>query len=338
MKHVLFSIIFHSSFKRFRYWSIPRPDLIKRDFILRNMGSWQLLLRRICFYTLSSSFIVASNQWRHDVKSYSMLPAFEEDIFIPFQSSSPVTLHDHRSEPLKAANCATNCALISVTTSDSRFHGSNTWQRLRGGCLAKSRFFQQFLNFFFPWLYFIAVQINTATMPKYIRWVLASKSHANADSKDAQSLSNAAKIYGNMCGIDSLFTFFSVNLLGCLSDMTRYRKPSARWWSGLGRTRRPYMLFSAFGLAVSQILLLHASAGNTWIKPEHLFYIAASMDGLTSCMLSQAQAHIADCNPSGIDLSETLSRFQGIAIGSAFFVGNAFSSSSSASSFLCGYD
>ena len=56
-------------------------------------------------------------------------------------------------------------------------------------------------------------------------------------------------------------------------------------------------------------------------EPVRLLYLSAAVDGLTSCMLSQAQAHIADCSQPGEDLSATLSRFQGIAIGSAFMLG-----------------
>ena len=78
-----------------------------------------------------------------------------------------------------------------------------------------------------------------------------------------------------------------------------------------------------------QLILLHAASSTSssgqklrGIGPQGIFYLSAAVDGLTSCMLSQAQAHIADCSPPGADLSSSLSRFQGIAIGSAFLIGN----------------
>jgi hypothetical protein len=167
----------------------------------------------------------------------------------------------------------------------------------------------------------MAVQINTATMPSYVRWVISDL--ANVDKSIALSLSTT--VYGNMCAIDSLFTFFSVNLIGCLSDYTRaHHDISSGWFKGFGRTRRPYMFISSFGLGISQLLLLYASTISKKMKIPHesIFYVASAIDGLTSCMLSQAQAHIADSIPSGSDLSAALSRFQGIAIGSAFLIGS----------------
>ena len=170
-----------------------------------------------------------------------------------------------------------------------------------------------------PWLYFMSVQINTATMPKFIHWILSKEQR---DISLPQSLSLSAKVYGNMCGIDSLFTFFSVNLIGCLSDYTRLRRSKRKGWlSNIGKSRKPYMFLASFGLGISHLILLHASSENLKISTETAFYIAAAVDGLTSCMLSQAQAHIADCSPLGADLSSSLSRFQGIAIGSAFLLG-----------------
>jgi len=78
-----------------------------------------------------------------------------------------------------------------------------------------------------------------------------------------------------------------------------------------------------------QLILLHAASSTSssgqklgGIGPQGIFYLSAAVDGLTSCMLSQAQAHIADCSPPGADLSSSLSRFQGIAIGSAFLIGD----------------
>ena len=112
---------------------------------------------------------------------------------------------------------------------------------------------------FLPWLYFMAVQVNTATMPKYIHWILSSQV---ASDRIVQLSSLSATVYGNMCAIDSLFTFFSVNFLGCVSDYTRQKPESAskisenkfkRLFRGFGRTRRPFMFLSSFGLGISHV-------------------------------------------------------------------------------------
>lgn len=55
-------------------------------------------------------------------------------------------------------------------------------------------------------------------------------------------------------------------------------------------------------------------------KPRD-FYIAACVDGLTSCMLSQSQAYITDHQRESSNLSVELSKFQGFAIGMAFMIG-----------------
>lgn len=49
--------------------------------------------------------------------------------------------------------------------------------------------------------------------------------------------------------------------------------------------------------------------------------MAACLDGLTSCMLSQSQAYITDHHRDGSSLSVALSKFQGLAIGMAFMIG-----------------
>eukprot|EP01036_Dinobryon_divergens_P027339 gene27339-36101_t len=181
-------------------------------------------------------------------------------------------------------------ALVRWKTGGSR--GGASWYSKKGSSLGMV---------LLPWLYFMAVQVNTATMPKYIHWILSSRHHpedGNAQ-RNAQTSSLSATVYGNMCAIDSLFTFFSVNFLGCRI--------------------RPHQ-------EAIHLLLLRASSsgsGAGWqgIEPVRVLYLSAALDGLTSCMLSQAQAHIADCSLPGADLSASLSRFQGIAIGSAFMIG-----------------
>ena len=130
-------------------------------------------------------------------------------------------------------------------------HANNTDSKLSSICMV-----------FLPWLYFMAVQVNTATMPKYIHWILSSQVASDVDDRIVQLSSLSATVYGNMCAIDSLFTFFSVNFLGCVSDYTRQKPESAskisenkfkRLFRGFGRTRRPFMFLSSFGLGISHV-------------------------------------------------------------------------------------
>ena len=147
------------------------------------------------------------------------------------------------------------------------------------------------LSVFLPWLYFMANSINTATLPKYINWVI-NKGDSNVSER-------SATVYGNIAGVDSLFTFLSVNMVGCLSDIYG---------------RKPFMFYSSAGLATTYLLY-------TMAQTPSLFYVAACIDGMSSCMLSQAQAYITDIQQGGADLSVALSKFQGIAIGLAFVCG-----------------
>ena len=153
---------------------------------------------------------------------------------------------------------------------------SNGNDRVRG----RGREGSSFAMVLLPWLYFLAVQLNTATMPKYIHWILSGRPGDDA-LRNAQMSSLSATVYGNMCAIDSLFTFFSVNFLGCVSDHTRRRgrrrrgggrsssqssssSPSLmgragggwrRAFGGFGRTRRPFMFLSSLGLGISHVCI-----------------------------------------------------------------------------------
>jgi len=142
-----------------------------------------------------------------------------------------------------------------------------------------------------PWLYFMCVSINIPTLPKYINYVI--------NNGDFRSSETSATVYGNVSGLDSLFTFLSVNLVGVLSD--RFG-------------RKPFMFFSSAGIGLAFFLISRA-------KCPRDFYISACLDGFTSCMLSQSQAYITDNQLDGSNISIALSRFQGIAIGMAFMFG-----------------
>lgn len=133
--------------------------------------------------------------------------------------------------------------------------------------------------------------MNIPTLPKYVNWVI---NNGNSDVS-----ARSAEVYGNISGLDAFFTFLSVNFVGVLSD--RYG-------------RKPFMILSAFGLGVAYLIASFA-------KSPKQFYIAACIDGLTSCMLSQSQAFIADRTDDSSDISVALSRFQGLAIGFAFMFG-----------------
>lgn len=147
------------------------------------------------------------------------------------------------------------------------------------------------LGIVLPWLYFLCSSMNLTTLPRYVNWAI------NGGSVDVSSLS--AQVYGNIQGLDAFFTFLSVHLVGRLSDR---------------HGRKPFMALASLGLGASYLIMLRA-------RRPWLFYLAAAVDGLTSCMLSQAQALVADNEAQDSNLALALSRFQGLAIGLAFTIG-----------------
>ncbi|RYG69886.1 MFS transporter [archaeon] len=151
-----------------------------------------------------------------------------------------------------------------------------------------------FLSIVLPWLYFLCISMQLTTLPKYVNFLI------NQGDSSVSPLS--ARVYGNMQGIDALFTFLSVGYIGRLSD--RYG-------------RKPFFLLSSAGLALSYAILLYAL--HTSSQSPLLFYLSACIDGLTSCMLSQAQAFVTDQSEGDIGVS--LSRFQGLAVGMAYTIG-----------------
>ena len=152
----------------------------------------------------------------------------------------------------------------------------------------------QFLSLLLPWLYFMAISINIPNLPKFVNWAI-NKGNTNVSPK-------SASVYGTISGVDSFFTCLVVNLVGCMSD-------------SFGR--RPFMLLSSLGLGLAYFLTLSARTAN-------MFYFAAMIDGLTSCMFSQAQSYVTDMNMNSTDKqsnSIVLGRFQGLAVGMAFLFG-----------------
>ena len=159
---------------------------------------------------------------------------------------------------------------------------------------------------FIPWLYFMAVNMNLPNLPKLVNFIV-NKGTSTLVSGESQ------RIYGNLSGLDQIFTFLSVNAVGMLSD--RFG-------------RRPFMMYSALGLGTAFFLSSCASPERKWI-----FYLAGCLDGLTSCMFSQSQAYISDLALSSTggpsSLSVSLSQFQGISfmlgIPLGGFLGSAYS-------------
>jgi DHA1 family tetracycline resistance protein-like MFS transporter len=157
-----------------------------------------------------------------------------------------------------------------------------------------------------PLLYFISVSLNHVALPKVVNLAINNNIHVSQQS---------ASTYGMLSGIDALFTFLSVNLIGILSD--KYG-------------RKKFMIYSCMGLALSFTVIINASS------PIY-FYIAAMIDGLSSVMFSQAQAYVADLdrvtnnntnnsnNNNNIikmkRVGESLSRFQGLSVGLGYVIG-----------------
>ena len=144
---------------------------------------------------------------------------------------------------------------------------------------------QAILSVLLPWLYFMSTSLQIPSLPKYVNYVV--------NKGDTAVTPESAAAYGMLQGIDSLFTFLSVNAVGLFSD--KYG-------------RKPFMMYSSAGLGAAFAMILNAQNVN-------IFYLAAAIDGCSSCMLSQAQAYVADITGSGEDISIALGQFQGVAVG-----------------------
>ena len=115
----------------------------------------------------------------------------------------------------------------------------------------------EILSLLLPWLYFMSTSLNIPTLPRFINKVI-NKGDTNVSPE-------SAKVYGYYSGFDSLFTFLSVNAIGVLSD--KYG-------------RKPFMIYSSAGLGLAYLVVSFATC--PW-----QFFVAGSIDGCTSCMLSQ---------------------------------------------------
>lgn len=144
---------------------------------------------------------------------------------------------------------------------------------------------QALLSVLLPWLYFMSTSLQIPSLPKYVNYVV--------NKGDTAVTPESAAAYGILQGMDSLFTFLSVNAVGLFSD--KYG-------------RKPFMMYSSAGLGAAFAMILNAQNVN-------IFYLAAAIDGCSSCMLSQAQAYVADITDSGEDISIALGQFQGFAVG-----------------------
>lgn len=197
------------------------------------------------------------------------------------------TVHSPSRSMITKNHCSTSSRILFdtgnavIVTDASSISSSTGYRQLRFSVL----------SLLLPWLYFMSTSINIPALPKLVNHVINSGNNKVSES--------SATVYGNIQGIDALFTFLSVNLIGCLSDVFG---------------RRPFMFLSSLGLGTAYTLYSMA-------QTPHHFYIAACIDGLTSCMLSQSQAYVMDHQVDRSNLSKELSKFQGIAIGCAFMIG-----------------
>lgn len=190
--------------------------------------------------------------------------------------------------------------LINVNNNTSVFNTQETLSTLSASNINSTQFrsgWYQFLSLFLPWLYFLSTSLNLSTLPKYVNSIIN-----NGDIKVSQ---DSAQVYGNISGLDSFFTFLSVNFIGCLSDIYG---------------RKIFMMYASLGLGLAYYITLQA-------KSPSLFYLGGIIDGLTSCMMSQSQAYIADLvQGTTSNISVELSKFHGIAIGCAWMFGIPFGS------------
>ena len=144
------------------------------------------------------------------------------------------------------------------------------------------------------WLYFLSLGLCIPVLPRVIA------SAVNEDGSPRVSAASA-RVGGDVEGVDKLLTFLFVGTLGALSDT-------------VGRT--PLIALSALGYLAT--ILVQARATRVW----H-FFLADSVDGLTSCMNAVCGAYVADATAAegGAAQAAALGLFQGLSTGGAFCVG-----------------
>ena len=113
------------------------------------------------------------------------------------------------------------------------------------------------------WLYVLSVAFAIPSLPKLLNVVINGKNAVTPASQMA---------YSTLLAIDSGFTLLTNNLWCSLSD--RYG-------------RKPFMAMSSAGIGIGALIVARSSL----IWP---MYIAATVDGLTSCMLGLGQAYVTD--------------------------------------------
>lgn len=142
-------------------------------------------------------------------------------ILIPKSTRNKIGKKLVRSIDKRDGLCISIAATTS-TTSTSKLN-SNSLNQVRRN---------KFLSIALPWLYFMAVNMNLPNLPKFINYVI-NNGNTNVSGASQQ-------MYGALSGFDAFFTFLSVNAFGCLSDVYG---------------RKPFMMYSAFGLGMSFTLL-----------------------------------------------------------------------------------
>jgi len=141
----------------------------------------------------------------------------------------------------------------------------------------------------FGLLYFMSVAMAIPALPKLINTII--------NQSDKVS-SRAHLVLSSLLATDAFFTFLTNNLWGTLSD--KYG-------------RKPFIVMSSIGISIGALIV--------GISPVlSLMYIAAAIDGCTSCMFGLGQAYVCDIS-SPNHLAANLGVFMGVSAGVGFIVG-----------------
>jgi MFS transporter, DHA1 family, tetracycline resistance protein len=146
-----------------------------------------------------------------------------------------------------------------------------------------------FYPMFVAWTYTMSVALAIPSLPRLVNMVVNGVPDVTPRSQMA---------YSALLALDNSFTVFTSNMWCTLSD--KYG-------------RRPFMAMAALGIGTGALLVASSNA-------IYIFCLAATIDGLTSCMHGLCQAVLCDITKAS-EMPKRFAAFLGMAIGMAFMVG-----------------
>ena len=151
-------------------------------------------------------------------------------------------------------------------------------------------------------LYFLSVAMAIPATPSLVNTLLSG------DNK----VTGAGQMkLGSLLATDAFFTLLTTNVWATMSD--KYG-------------RQPFIAMSAAGIGVGAAIVAYSSslARVLGVSPFTCMYVAAAIDGCTSCMFGLGQAYVCDVSDTPV-LPANIGLFMGVSAGLGFTFGVPFS-------------